>query len=366
MSDRLSTVLASIVREAGEADPLLPSIALAVDLPGWQWRGGVDGPLAGPAHGDPADRPFRIASIAKPFTAAAIHRLAATGSLSIWNPIAPLLRDGTRRMIEAGGYDPAAITVAHLLSHTSGIFEHTDAPSYLPTVFASPDRRWSREEQIGIAMAEGSPHGAPGIVYRYSDTGYILLGEIVELATGEALGPAVRRLLDFADIGLAATWWEAMEPPPSGLPPLARQFTGGGVRADVIHPSFDLYGGGGLVSTVDDLARFVRALLTGPLFDKRALTAALVTPPASPPPGAPPPFRTHNYLLASMRVGAQVAHGHTGAWGSAMLYLPEWDAAIAATVNREGADAMAALHHMLAAVTSAIAASAQAPSQRGT
>lgn len=79
-------------------------------------------------------------------------------------------------------------------------------------MLAAPRRRWSRTEQLALALEQPGPGGGPGACFRYSDTGYVLLGEIVERVTREPLGVAVRRLLRYELLGLRHTWWEDDEP----------------------------------------------------------------------------------------------------------------------------------------------------------
>ena len=97
----------------------------------------------------------------------------------------------------AGGYRPDAITVRQVLVHTSGIYDVGQDPAYQAAVNADPAKRWTRLEQVRFAMDHGAPVGEPGTVYAYSDTGYSLLGEIIERATGTPLADAYRTLLDF-------------------------------------------------------------------------------------------------------------------------------------------------------------------------
>ena len=335
------------------ADDTLPGAALAIDSPrlGIAFEGGIDGPLARADGCPPAKRPFRIASVTKPFTAVAIHGLVADGRLAIVDPIGPHIAPATAEALAGGGYDPQAITIGHLLTHTSGIFDHTETPTYIPAALDEPTRRWTRREQVALAMVEGRPHGAPGQYYRYSDTGYIILGEIVERARGTALAVAVREACGFARLGMKATWWEGAEPPPANASLPAWQYAGA-LRASDVDASFDGYGGGGLISTVGDLARFIRALIAGQVLDSTLLAGALATPPHAHTADAPPDGRTHSHILATTIAGRHWALGHTGAWGCAMLYVPGHDAALAITLNREGPATMTALRSLIAHVTS--------------
>lgn len=290
-----------------------------------------EGAAAGPRG---AARPFRIASITKPFVAATLRCLARRGAIDLRAPVSTLLAAEAVESLGRGGYVADAITPEHLLSHTSGLVDHSTLAAYEQAVLAEPRRRWSRAEQIALAVEHGRPHAPPGEYYSYSDTGYVLLGEIIERASGLSLATAVRHELKFDVLGLSHTWWEEMEAAPPDAGALARQYQGA-LDVTHFHASFDLYGGGGLVSTVDDLTRFVRALFDGTLFDRRELLAALRTPAARRDP-ALEPWRTHGYLVATYRVGDRWVLGHTGHWGSAMLYCPDSDVALAATVNHSG------------------------------
>lgn len=322
-----------------------PSVAAAVHCParGVDWQGGA-------ARGEPiapafADVPFRIASITKPFVAAAIQRLALAGRLAMTDAVAAHVTPGTAAALTQGGYDPEAIRISHLLTHTSGLPDHTATPGYQAAVGETPGRRWQRHEQIALSMSEGHRVGAPGETYAYSDTGYVILGEIVERASGRPLAEVVRHSLEFEAIGLATTWWEALEPPPRHAPAPARLVFADGEGMDY-DASFDLFGGGGLVSTVGDLNRFFAALLTGRLLGSEPLAGALATPAALRPADAPR-WRTHNHLLSSMAVGRHWALGHTGFWSGAAVRIPMLGAGIAVSLNCGSPEAFAAARALL-------------------
>ena len=93
--------------------------------------------------------------------------------------------------------------------HTSGIYNYGQDPAYQAAVDAEPAKRWTRLEQVRFAMDHGDPVGEPGTVYAYSDTGYVLLGEIIERATGAPLADAYRTLLDFEGLHLDETYLES-------------------------------------------------------------------------------------------------------------------------------------------------------------
>ena len=114
-------------------------------------------------------------------------------------------------------------------------------------------------------MTWGEPCGNPGEVYHYNDTGYILLGEIIENIYGKPLGIALNELLCFERLGINTTWIEKQQASRSALFPQVHQYNGD-VDFNTIDATWDLYGGGGLVSTVGDLARFTRALFTHQIY----------------------------------------------------------------------------------------------------
>ena len=127
--------------------------------------------------------------------------------------MAALLAGPYDELLREGGYDTGAITLWHLMTHTSGIYDFA-ADAYDPSipggftaeVAKDPARRWTRFEQIEFAVAHGKPYGDPGTVFGYSDTGACLVGEIVERATGMTMGAAIRDLVDYERLGLTRTW----------------------------------------------------------------------------------------------------------------------------------------------------------------
>jgi len=222
------------------------------------------------------------------------------------------------------------MTAQQLLSHTSGLYDYASDPAFIAAISASPHKRWTRAEQIDFAMAHGKPVGKPGERYAYSDTGYLILGEAVENVTRQSLPSAVRELLNLKGLGLASTYFESLEEVPPGALPLAHQYLGA-THTIGFDPSFDLFGGGGLVSTTADLDRFFRALLQGRIFKHRStLAAALMTVTAQHDKGD----HLHANLLTTWRFGKRVCWAHLGFWGSEALYCPDADIAVSFTLNQ--------------------------------
>ena len=109
----------------------------------------------------------------------------------------------------------------------------------------------------------------PGEGVSLSDTGYVLLGEILERRTGLGLAGSCRSLSQLEKLDLGLTYLETLESRPRAAQPRAHQYYET-IDSTGFDPTFDLYGGGGIVSTVDDLARFYRALLEGRVFKSTA------------------------------------------------------------------------------------------------
>ena len=315
------------------ADPSVPGEALAVRAPGF--RVALAAGLADTAAGTPLDpsTPFRVASMTKTFVAAAVLRLVEQGEVDLDDPIAQYVSTESLDVLRADGYDLDHITVRQLLLHTSGLYDYATDDAYDDVNVADPGHRWTRLEQLQFAVDHGDPLGAPGKTFGYADTNYILLGELLERVTGKTLPGAVRQLLDFDALGLDHTYWEILEPTPPGTPDRAHQYyaTYDNIVLDASH---DLYGGGGLVSTVDDLARFYRALFHGKVFERRS-TLRTMTKPSR-------PGRDEG---AAMGIYADVdaagvrCFGHAGYWGTQTIHCPRLDLTFARTINQANEDA---------------------------
>jgi D-alanyl-D-alanine carboxypeptidase len=328
----LESTLDRVLAQAAD-DPAVPGVIAAIHWPrrGFWWSSAaVAGARQGEGERLDAGCSFRIASITKLFVSAAMMRLVESACADLSSPLTRCLGEASLAVLEAHGYDPRSITLDMLMTHTSGLPDHVHATDYGERVVAAPGRRWTPAEQLELAVRAGPPLAEPGACFSYSDTGYVLLGEAIERITGQSIAVAVRRLVDFRGLGLAHTHWEELEPGPDLPSPRARQFLGQ-VDATGFHPSFDLHGGGGLVSTVDDLARFAMALVHGRVFTQSAtLAAGLVVPAARREPGA----HMHSRLAMVLPLGSRLAWGHTGFWGSIAACCPDLGLGVAASINQ--------------------------------
>ncbi|MFN3220249.1 MAG: serine hydrolase domain-containing protein [Acidimicrobiales bacterium] len=340
------TAAIAAAEQSRQQTPGSPGAALRVLAPGV----GVD-----LGHGigalDPAV-PLRVASNTKTFVAAAVMRLVELGELSLDQSLADgALDPDMAALIAADGYDLGAITVADLLVHAGGLHDYAVDPAWEAAVAADPRRQWTAVEQIEFATRLGDPLFEPGIDTAYSDTGYLLLASVLEGAAGEPLGPAVRRLVGYDTIGLEATWWEALEPAPSDAAPPGPQLLFGtgldfGIPREAFSPHIDLHGGGGLVASIDDLARFSRALWAGEIFDDPAIFDQMtgLTSPADP---------TIRAGVFAHDIDGVTCFGHLGYWGTAAHTCPAIDVTVAFTAGvayvGDGPDPLAVLRAVVEA-----------------
>lgn len=314
----MRTVAANQVKDFG-----FPGRAVHMDLLQANINGTVAVGFADPATGRnlTGHEPSRIASMTKTYTAAAILRLMEMGRVKLSGAAAEYLTNETHELLRSGGYDPYNITIRNLLQHTSGLPDFND-DLFKQYVVNNPQHQWTRREQVQWALNHSEPIGVPGTTFAYSDTGYVVLGEIVEQVSGLAQAPAYRKLLNFERLGLRHTWFEDLEPAPTDLPARAHQFAGS-IDATGFNPSFDLFGGGGLVSTVEDTSAFLRALMTLRIFDKAETLAIMLAVPSTtnllPAYG---PGGGYGMGIFRLQLDAETCFGHHGFWGTRFMHCP--------------------------------------------
>lgn len=194
-----------------------------------------------------ADTPFAIGSVSKQFTCAAILILASEGKLSLDDPVSRWYPKLTRA---------DKIRVQDLMGHTSGY------PDYYPLDFL--DRRMMSPialDDLIQTYAGGKLDFEPGERYSYSNTGFIILGRIVEKISGMSLGQFLSRRI-FGPLGMKNS---QLDPDPKA-PGLATGHTShllGEAEVAVPEAGGWLHGAGGIYSTANDLAKWDIALMEG-------------------------------------------------------------------------------------------------------
>jgi CubicO group peptidase (beta-lactamase class C family) len=265
------------------------------------------------------DTALRIGSITKQFTSTAILMLAEEGKLSLGDDIAKYLP----------GY-PAhgkTITIEHLLTHTSGIPSYTSKPGYMLEM--------ARDVTVG-AMIDSFKNDPlefePGAHYKYNNSGYFLLGAIIEKVSGQSYADFLQQRI-FTPLGMTHTAYEGMEktafphavgytPNPDGFLPSP--------RLSMTQP----YAAGALVSSVDDLARWDAAVSSGKLLKsaswQRAFTSYKLTSGKATNYG-------YGWEIASLRGTPEIGHGGaiTG-FRAFALRLPADKVYVAVLSNADG------------------------------
>jgi CubicO group peptidase (beta-lactamase class C family) len=269
-------------------------------------------------------QPVRIASVTKTFTTATVLRLAEMQRLSLHDPIEQHASPGLMDVLRSGGYDTSAITILHLLQHSSGIADYAGNEDkyqgpFQEAVLSNPLKKWTRIEQVEFAVKNYVPVCEPGHEFHYSDTGYILLGDIIEQATQQTYAEAMRSVLQYSTLGLGSTYLEDSEPVPDHLLPQAHAYAGDFDLSD-IDASYDLFGGGGLVATVHDVSKFFTALFDSSIFEHESTLNLMMGNGASPL-QASVEEPVHLSLYPRM-VGSERCYQHCGFTGITALYCP--------------------------------------------
>ncbi len=295
---------------AGQRD--VPSFVLRVEAPCLDYafetaRGSADPRGTGEAM--TPDHAFWIASTTKTVTAVTVMKLAELGRLGLEDTLIDHLPaelvdrvhvlDGVSRGRE--------ITLAQLLGHTSGLWDHASSDAFFALVSSEQNRFWPPLELVEWAIANGEPVGPPGAQYHYSDFGYLLAGLVVEAVTGEPLHETYRSLV-FEPLGMTSTYQGGYEERPD-VPVAHPFFTVFDAVQLGLDPSFD-WSGGGLISTAEDLTRFYAGLFQGRLLSEASLHRLLEAerPDLS--------GREYGFGIQWPRVGAKDWRGHGGFWGS--------------------------------------------------
>lgn len=261
LATRMDALLAGVV-EGG-----IPGVALRVERAGELLYAGAAG-VSNLERRTPmkaTDR-FRIYSITKTFTATVVLQLVDEGVVSLDDTVTDWLDDPAVASIP----NVDRVTLRQLLTHTSGIYDFcddTDSP-FWDDAFLGPDADWAQVWTIPelLAYAAGSAHApyfAPGEGVAYSNTGYLLLGLIVEAATGHPFSDELRgRILE--PLGLRDTSLGEGADLPAGTVDGYQLLDGELVDVSAINLSW-VWTAGGIVSTTADLARFERAVFDGEL-----------------------------------------------------------------------------------------------------
>jgi D-alanyl-D-alanine carboxypeptidase len=273
LSARMASVMSRVDRARARRD--LPPAQVLVQAPGFQF-----------ASGERARR-FHAASVAKSMTATLAFGLVERGKLDLDAPITRVLpaEDRQRLFVRAGHDHARHVTIRHLLTHTSGAADYfggrvVSGPPFSRLLETEPDRLWTAADLLQFSRDHQRPVGEPGARFSYSDTGFVLLGRVIEEAGAATLGAQLHeRILRPAGMDHSCLLFHTLP---------------GGAASTATHPAVDLdiaplylghhelsrarslscdWGGGGVVTTLDDLSRFWAAWTDGRLVGEASRAA---------------------------------------------------------------------------------------------
>lgn len=271
------------------------------------------------------DLRFRIGSITKTFVATVILQLADEGKLS--------LDDKLDKYVKGFEYGDE-ITVRQLCNNTSGVFAYDDTPGFVELNISEPQRHWSPDELVDLARS-GEPYFAPGSEWMYCNSNFVLLGVIAEQVTGNDLSSEIDARIA-GPLGLDSTFLpggsELGGPHSHGYVDWAGRWgvTEQGLD-DVTYwdPSWG-WAAGAMISTLEDLRVWAKALATGELLSEEMQEERLTW--VDIPDGESLEMK---YGLGVMSMGGMIGHdGMLWGYNTGMLYYPEKDATIVVLFNR--------------------------------
>lgn len=265
---------------------------------------------------------FLIGSVTKPFTAAAILQLQDRGLVDVQAPVVAYLPN----------YPNDTITLHHLLTHTAGLPNLTSFPDY----FEWMDQPTTLEALV-VRFQDLPLEFEPGSQFRYSNSGYVLLTQVIETVSGQSYADYVVEHL-LVPLGMQNTGYS--------LSPVAGLARGYQIKGQEYQPAAPInmtvpQGAGGLHSTAGDLARWNQALFGDVPGDRDILSqraiAAMTAPQVSL--GLPAaPALSYGYGLVIDNESEPPRLGHGGGingFVSNLLYLPSQDATIVVLSNVE-------------------------------
>ena len=279
---------------------------------------------------------FRLASVSKQFTAMLVLKQRDQGRLKMDDKICPyLVPTYVKSCPKAWG----PITVKEILNHTSGIPDISEMPDFFPKL-AKP----TTTQEIIRRFVNKPLDFKPGTNWKYSNSGYILAGAIVEKVGKKPFGQALHDDIT-APLKLNRTGYTNGYPP-SGY---AKGYLRPGTQASPINGS-QANAAGGVYSTVDDLSRWDRAFGADKVASAATVNEAL-SPQARCPSGgcldSPSTAYGYGWLIDSLRGHRYVYHpGLLQGYHTSNGYLPDDDIAVAVLSNVQTTDVNGINRHL--------------------
>ena len=315
---------------------MVPGAVVLLRTPQGEFKASYGTTLLGTTSPPRADTYFRIASNTKTMTAAVIMLLTQEGKLGLDNPISkyvPSVPNGDN------------ITIAQLLEMRSGLYNYTNDPIISKTIDTDPAKVWTPAELLAIAFAH-PPNFPPGKEYEYNNTNYALLGLVAEKVDGKPLAQIMHERLfgpqNMQHTELPSSTVNTIPEPYShgylygsssvalvGEPPYSPEVQAA-ARAGTLLPKdytdvnhSNAAAAGGVISTADDLATWIKALVGGRVLNtdtQRRWLDSLQPEDPSKPKG-----QKYGYGIAQLSWGPNTIYFHGGetpGYNSKITYDP--------------------------------------------
>jgi CubicO group peptidase (beta-lactamase class C family) len=280
---------------------------------------------------------FRLASVTKQFTAMAVMLLVRDGKLSYDQNLVDIFPD----FPEYG----RSMTVRHLLNHTSGLPDYEDLMPEVDANVPVEQVQIKDEAVLGLLKRQESAKFMPGTRWDYSNSGYVLLGLVVERISGMSFGRFLHHRI-FAPLKMSST--VAYERGKNEVPNRAFGYTKGpaGWRQTDQSPTSATLGDGGVYSSLEDLVKWDRALRERTMLSaeemKPALTPVHVPEGSVREPDETPADYGFGWFLNAYRGHGRMWHyGETAGFRTAIQRFPDDRLTIVVLCNRADIEAQA-------------------------
>jgi D-alanyl-D-alanine carboxypeptidase len=222
------------------------------------------------------EKPYHIASIGKMFTAALVFLLIEENKLTLDDKINKYLPfELLEKLFVYKGIDYFDnVTIKHLLGHTGGCADYIEdkvinGKNFMDLLLSEPDKIWTPEMTVNFTQNNQKTAGKPTECFNYSDTGYNLLGKIIENVTNNSLHENLHNRI-FKPLKMDDTYLMFHSSPINGIKPIENIWINNKEISKYKSLSCD-WAGGGIISTISDLLKFNKALQTGELINNDLL-----------------------------------------------------------------------------------------------
>ncbi len=349
LADRFQATLDSLWSAAQETDEIFPGATAAYITP--------DGEVFSFATGySDINRRIEMAedmrmpsgSIGKMYVAATAISMALDGTIDLDDPISTWVGDRPWFPRLPNGPD---ITIRHLLTHAGGLIDHAfDSEEFVAAVRRLVDSgdpsATLRPEELVEFVLDREPLFPAGLGYNYSDTGYIVLGLVLEAASGSTFYEELRsRILVPLDLDMTHPQDRRIAPRlAQGYAAVSAEFFGtplevvGSDGQMVLNPAIE-WTGGGLYNNPQSLVRWVKLLFEGDALEGEYLGDLLESAVRG---ASPIPSSVYSLGVTITQTQLGITYGHSGffpGYNSGVLYFPSSGAAIALQINTDGSRA---------------------------